>query len=229
MEQERAKSNLAIFMNRVSLKHQIARLWPVLAVGFTLGILVLVDVYTFSRATGVPISRLTRDVADAYDTGFYAGFLSNLGNLLWSAATAICFFALTLLARDNRHRRASRFLFCSGLLCLLLTLDDTFLFHEEVLPGYFHVPEFVVYIGYVVMVAGYLAYFIRRILMTDYIFLLIALVFLGLSAAADQFLPFSNRETFFEDGLKFMGIVFWLAYFALVAAMVLRDAFTASK
>lgn len=216
-------------MNMASLKHQIVRLWPVLAVSFALGALVLVDVYTFSRATGIPGSRLTRDVADVYDTGFYAGLLSNLSNLLWSAATAICFFTLTLLARDNRHRQASWFLFWSGLLCLLLTLDDTFLLHEEVFPVYFHVPEFVVYGGYMVTFAIYLSYFIRRILTTDYVFFLVALVFLGLSAAADQLLPFSNRETFFEDGLKFMGIVFWLAYFALTAATILRDAFTASK
>lgn len=213
----------------VSLKHQFVRLWPVLAVSFALGALVLVDVYTFSLTTGISGSQLTRDIADVYDTGFYAGLLSNLSNLLWSAATAVCFFTLTLLARDNRHRHASWFLFWSGLLCLLLTLDDTFLLHEEVFPVYFHVPEFVVYIGYVVMVAAYLGYFIRRILMTDYIFLLIAFVFLGLSAAADQLLPFSNRETFFEDGLKFMGIVFWLVYFALAATMILRDAFAASE
>ena len=216
-------------MKIVSLRHQLARLWPILAVSFALGALVLVDVYTFSRTIGIPVSRLTRDVADVYDTGFYAGLLSNLSNLLWSAATAICFFTLTLLARDNRHRQASWFLFWSGLLCLLLTLDDTFLLHEEVFPVYFHVPECAVYGGYVVIFAMYLSYFLCRILATDYLFLLVALVFLGLSAAADQFLPFSNLETFFEDGLKFMGIVFWLAYFALTAATELRNALTLSK
>jgi len=214
--------------NYISLKNQFFQLFPTVIISITLGLLGIIGVYVLSHVTGTPISKLTRDPAAVNNTKFYIGILSNLGIILWSAATAICLLAAAFLIY-NVNNQAGLFLLCSGFLSLLLTLDDAFQFHEGLLPNHLHLPESGIYIGYVIIVAIYLLYFVRRILMTDYLLLLFALVFLGMSAAADRFLPFGNRESFFEDSLKFIGIIFWLAYFAHAAARLIHDAFPVER
>lgn len=208
----------------IPLINQLSQLWRTLVISITLGLLGIVGVYALSRIKGIPLSDLTRDPAAVTDTVLYIGILSTLGLLLWSASTAICLFAAALLSRDRRHRQASWFLLCSGLLCLLLTFDDALLLHERVFP-YLLNTEFGVFVGYALIVGVYLLYFARQILTTDYLLLLLALLFLSSSAAMDQFLPTSmwrGLETFFEDSLKFIGIVFWLAYFTHTATINVR-------
>ena len=209
----------------IPLINQLYQLWRTLVISITLGLLGIVGVYALSQIKGMPLSDLTRDPAAVTDTSVYIGILSTLGILLWSATTAICLFAAALLSRDRRHRQASWFLLCSGLLCLLLTFDDALLLHERVFPYLLNIPQFGVVVGYALIVGVYLLYFVRRILTTDYLLLLLALLFLSSSAAMDQFLSVSKwggLETFFEDSLKFIGIVFWLAYFAHAATINVR-------
>jgi hypothetical protein len=69
---------------------------------------------------------------------------------------------------------------------------------------------------------GFLVFFVRRVLRTDFLLLGIALGCLGLSMVLDEVLPYSRLETFIEDCFKFVGIVFWLTYFASSARAILR-------
>ena len=221
----RLSEGLSITRLSTPLRNQFAQLWPTLLIGFTLGLLGILSVYVLSKIKEVPVSELTRDPSAVNDTPIYIGILSMFGLLLWAAAAAICLFSAVLTGRDARHRQAALFLFCSGLISLLLMLDDALLLHERVIPERLHIPEAGVFLSYVLIGLVYLMYFFRRILGSDYLLFLLALLFLGSSAAMDQFLPMSNLETFLEDSLKFTGIIFWLAYFAHTAARMLRDQF----
>lgn len=191
----------------------------------TIGIMGIIGVYVLSLITGTPVSYLTRDPASVYSTKIYIGILSYLGLFLWSATSAICFFGFSLLFLNNRRCHACWFLVFCGLFSLVFTFDDAFLLHEQVIPNRLHIPEFLIFTGYVIIAVIFLVYFIHLILTTDYLLLLIAVIFLGISATADQFLPFGDRESFFEDSFKFIGIIFWLAYCAHTAARILRDLF----
>ena len=64
---------------------------------------------------------------------------------------------------------------------------------------------------------GSISEFFRTILKTEYLLLAIAGFLLGFSLAMDQLVPFSHTQTFVEDGFKFAGILFWLAYHSRAA------------
>jgi hypothetical protein len=48
---------------------------------------------------------------------------------------------------------------------------------------------------------------------------MLAFLCLGLSVLLDAFFPFSNLEMFVEDSFKFLGIAFWISYFARVVVL----------
>ncbi len=211
------------------LPGQLRRVRLTLESGFAVVAISVIGVYSLSLATGVPLAKLTRDPATVTNSAFYVGILSNLGVLLWSACTAICFFGALLLNSDQKFRRSTVFLFFSGLVCLLLTLDDAFLLHEEVFPTYLKIPEAGVYLLYMVILAGFFFYFLPDLLSTDYLLLIVAGFFLGSSIFIDAVLPFSNAETFIEDCLKFSGIVFLLGYFSHTTATIIRCNYTSAS
>jgi len=164
---------------------------------------------------GVPINRLTQDPTIIGGLAAYAGFLSQTGIFFWSATATLCFFSVTLLSDCMEQRELRLFLLVSGLLTLLLGLDDAFLLHESVLP-YFGIPQNFVLGSYVVFVMLYLLRFHQIIFQTDYILLAIALSFFGISVILDVLNPPVINPLFFEDGSKLVGIVSWLAYFLSV-------------
>ncbi len=186
-------------------------------VSFAFTSLVLIGVYALGLITGTPIPQLTGDPAGLNETKAYIGILSNLGVMLWSATVAICFFGATQLSRDDRRRP---FLFSSGLLSLLLMLDDALLLHERAFAVL--LPEVGTYMGYAAVFVCYLLYFLRQILATDYLLLVLALLFAILSGIMDLF-TLNDLGIFVENGFKFSGIVFWLAYFCSAATRSLRS------
>jgi hypothetical protein len=192
-------------------------------VSFATALAAIIAEYPMSAFAGVPLHWLTRDPADVAQTSFFVGALSYVGIVLWSSATAICFLGAYLLGHYNQFRQSVLLLFSSGTICLILTFDDAFQLHEKVLPRRFHIPEIVVFLALLLICVGYLVYFFRRILLTDYQLLILALSLLGLSAAMDRTLPLTNVETYVEDSLKFLGIVFWLTYLARAVSSMILD------
>jgi len=177
-----------------------------------------------ARSTGAELSSLTRDVVAATDTHLYTGMLSTLGIMLWSATSALCLLAGSVLGRCAGARGGSRFLLVAGCLTGALAFDDAFLFHERIAPAHLHLPELVVNGLYAASVFGFLLGFRRQILASEYLLLGIALACLAASMSLDIVLPTSNLETFVEDSFKFSGIVFWLSYFRCAAAELLGEA-----
>ena len=195
-----------------------------------LGLLLLLH-----HAGGVPISDLTRDVNAIAGVPLYAGLLSQIGILLWAAAAAICLFSAAVLPKDERRRPLRQFFVASGLLTLLLGLDDAFQLHEALLPTlgvpdavmyvgiagrvvFFGIAETALLVGYVGLVVLYLVRFGPFIRATDYVLLWIALLFFGISMALDVLDPSGINPFLWEDGTKLVGIVSWLVYFARTSA-----------
>lgn len=104
----------------------------------------------------------------------------------------------------------------STALTLLLLLDDAFLLHESVFPS-FGIPEKLVYFTYMCAVAFYLTVFYKIIFRTEFIYLTLSFLFLGLSIALDVIVPDTSSDYLLEDGLKFLGLVSWMLYFWSVA------------
>ena len=171
---------------------------------------------------GVGIDKLTRDPAAITGTRPYIGFLSNIGIFFWSATATVCFFGAAYMAKRQDSLMVMRFLRASGLLTLYLGLDDTFLLHEDLLPGHLGIWEPLIYVGYAAFGLFYLLRFYAVILDTEYLLLMVAFFFLGISVSLDviwdqNIIRLPSRIAFLaEDGAKFVGIVSWLVYSARV-------------
>ena len=109
-----------------------------------------------------------------------------------------------------------------GLLTSVLALDDLFLIHEQVAPDYLGLNENIVFAVYFLLIFSYFLRFLPVALSDNYMVLLSAFFFLGLSLTVDKGLPIeiSNVSLQFavEDGLKLMGIVSWATYFILTSS-----------
>lgn len=176
--------------------------------------------------TNVSLAFLLRDITATAKLPFFAGFVSQLGVVLWSASLAICLFALVMLHRQQGGLSASkRFLMHGTVLTAVLALDDIFLLHEEVAPNYLHLDELVIFGVYVIVGVGFLLLNWREILASEYALLILALALFATSIALDaipkEVLPpryfWEQLELFLEDASKFAGIATWLLYFARYA------------
>ena len=104
-------------------------------------------------------------------------------------------------SRHPGRLKIKRFLFVSGLLQLVLGLDDRSSCKKNFFP-WLGVPEVLVFAGYAVCLLFYLVRFYSTVLETEYILLGMALVFFGVSIGLDLFDPPGFEPYLFEDGAK---------------------------
>lgn len=166
---------------------------------------------------GIEILFLTNDIFSTANVPCYAGLISNAGILLWAMGGAVCLFTSWGIVRREGWGRA-RFLTVSGLVTFYAMVDDALLFHEWLIPQYLEVPQPVTMGLYGLVVVGYLWFFRKEILRTDYLLLGAALFFLNCSITLDQIADLAiaqtQRQLVVEESLKLLGIVTWVAYFA---------------
>lgn len=180
-----------------------------------------------SAVTEMPIAMFTRDPADIANISPFAGVISNIGILFWSAAATVCVFTFLLLKSVENKARLSWFFLVSGIITTMLMLDDLFLFHERVFPQYLHLRQRYTLVFYFMIMTVYLIGFKKIILNNKTSLLLLALSFFGLSVSVDvaakyvaETVPFYHL---FEDGFKLLGIVSWLGYFARFSLQSITD------
>ena len=104
----------------------------------------------------------------------------------------------------------------------MLTLDDLYLIHEDVMPEYLHVPERVYFVSYVVAMIIYLAIGWPHILRGDAPIFVLAMGFFALSLVVDQLRELRIYAAVMgndhaiarivEDGAKLLGIVCWAVF-----------------
>lgn len=185
-------------------------------------ILLLGGVYFVSKLGGFGIEKFTADPAATANFHPLTGVVSNIGILLWALAGFSCLISYSSIYSATGQKNV--FLLSSGLLSLFLMTDDLFMLHEYILPYHLNIPQAVVYIAYLAIVGYYLFVFRKRLLTLKSWGFLTACFFLGASASGDQVMPQEGIYYFIEDSLKFVGIIFWAAFFTYKSVRRLSDA-----
>jgi hypothetical protein len=198
-------------MHTATLKNQIQTSSGLIHLALALIAVGLFAVIGLSSAYNAPAHDLTRDPAAVMKGPYYIGLLSNWGIILWSAAAGVCLLAAWLVS--ERAPRVGTWLLASGLLTLLLAVDDMFMLHETVFPDVFGIHEKVVYVIYSLLGGAYLLYFLPQILRRHYLFLIVSVFFLGLMVVSDSIGRWVETPTAIEDSFKYIAIVFWLVFF----------------
>ena len=90
-------------------------------------ILYLLILY-ISNLHNIKLVLVVRDLAQTCGYPIGVGMISNIGILLWGAASSICFF--TAFSKSI-NREESKLLLLGGLLSGLLCIDDFFLLHDR--------------------------------------------------------------------------------------------------
>jgi hypothetical protein len=180
----------------------------------------------------VDIPTFTRDTVQLPAGEYYVGIVSDVGMFIWAAAAAVCGVSAYVLYQVEGKRREAHFLAISALFSGILLLDDRLMIHDEYVPG-----GEVMCSGYVLAMAYHIYYHRDIVLRSQYVYLVVALFFLGLSISIDatkDFFRFLDRQEdlfdalaslwetsymkafnfsfLLEDGAKLLGIVGWLLY-----------------
>ena len=205
---------------------QFGKLWKVFLYLYIPIILLFFTLHAISGSSDrITLSYFTRDISAIGDLPFFAGLVSQIGGLLWSAALAVCVFTFFILRRQSPHAgSARRYLAHAAILSAVLMLDDFFLFHEDIGPDYLGIREKVIILSYLILCALFLVLNVNEILASEYVILGAALVMFGTSIFLDaanlndfeEYGSFFSEQfqIFLEDGFKFVGVATWLAYFA---------------
>jgi hypothetical protein len=182
----------------------------------------LLLLYVVARSRGISLSAITGSNSFDSRTPFYYGLMTYINLFFWAGAATTCFLGIYLVGRRSQYTGVRSALLFGGILNLILTFDDALHIHDYVLPRLLRIPEAFAYGGYFILLVIYLWIFWQQLKASDHLFLLIAVVCLGMSITIDLFFDFSGTATYIEDSLKLLGTVFWLTYFARYLKTVIR-------
>jgi hypothetical protein len=207
---------------------QVRTNWKLLLLIYVPILLLFAVIAVVSRLKpDLEMAYFTRDITAIADIPFYAGLISQLGGILWSASAAVCLLTTFVLRLQKQNVPAGRFLFQAGMITLALLLDDVYLFHDSVFTEYLHIRQRYVYLIYIVMVVSFLVLNRQVILASEYWILGVSFLLFGVSLFFDnmhlyEHEPFTailtkSRSTILEDAPKLAGIATWLLYFTKYA------------
>lgn len=174
---------------------------------FLAGILVL------SLKAKIEPSDVTRDFSGVFRLAPYVGFLSNLGIFMWCISLALTWFAWYFFSEIRKYRSLGIFYWYSGFLTLVLALDDLFQLHEVIIPEYLGLPEYSIYIVYLISALIYSIKYYKKLFNQHVAFVFVAYSLFAFSMGFDSLGLKMLFETYMEDCLKFSGICFWTLYF----------------
>jgi hypothetical protein len=176
-------------------------------------------VVSLTAATlGRPFSYFSREPASALGGAWYAGFVSNVGILLWAVGATASLLAWWIV----RHQpgAGSNLLLWAGILTTGELLDDLFLLHDAVYPM-LGVPEQAVVAVYGLATLTLAVVFRDRLGRTGIVAVGFSLALFTASFGFDQAWPGNHL---LEDSLKFIGIATWTSYLVALSAAELRGA-----
>jgi hypothetical protein len=184
---------------------------PALAVLAALALWALAADEPFSFFAREPAIAVRADDCSRFDCA-YAGLLSNLGVLGWSAGAVSAGIAAAV-SRD-------RMLAWGAAVTTLLLIDDLFILHDSVWQWVHPRGQQVALALLGAAVIGFVVAFRHQIAATPAGLVVLAGGFIGASTLIDVV----ANEYLVEDGLKFLGIVSWTAWMVLVSLSRLRPA-----
>ena len=203
----------------------IKKYLPLLLTVYLPPIILIVILGVIAKLTNIPTMDFFDDPSQIVGYDYYIGLVNNLGIIIWAATMGICIFTFFILRRTDGNGGLAKFLLFSGLLTLILLIDDFFLIHEWL---YDYTSEFIVPVVFLILFILLVFRFRKIILDTDYIFLIAAIVFFGISLVLDVLqsrvvIISGGVRTLMEDGCKLLGIISWLTYFARTGLAELRS------
>lgn len=214
-------------MERYSVRGQASRGIRIggLVVLVTAGVLVVI--YFITRFVDIPYSDLTRDAAATLEGPWYTGALSNSAIALLLVGAGIALFAASLLP-DVAGKSRKGLLNALALVVIVFAVDDLFMLHEAVYPEFGISSElaFAVY-GLAMLVVIWVW---RDVILhaSDWAYLLLAALALGVSVVVDVVLeqdlldlPFSGE--LIEDPAKILGMVLMSFYLIVTSRIALVD------
>jgi hypothetical protein len=183
-------------------------------------VLVLGAVTALSYTQAIPIEFFTKDMAALTRVHPFISVISSLGTFMYVIAAAISLFACAVAARSG-GRRPGHLLY-GGILSSYLAVDDFYMLHEFVLPRYTGIGEKLVYAALATAILFFLYRYRSLILALKPALLLAALACFGGSVLSDLLgdslkAALGSMEYLLEDGLKFIGISLWAAWFVTAA------------
>ncbi len=200
-------------------------------------LVVMVAALAAARISGLDLEAAVSDPQEVTDSRFL-GIVSTVGILVWGSTVSVCLFGFIAAGGVAEAGRLRRFLVASGVVALVLLIDDLLLVHEfadDVVARFVDFDrtrrqkdflESVVFAGYAMMFAVYLAVFRDRLRAAKDLHLLVAsLLLFALSTAIDIdvlgalgiSMPSDDLEIFAEEAAKFVAIALYAAfYFSLV-------------
>ena len=197
----------------------LALVFSTLIFGAVVGLVVLGD---------HPVRYYTSDPASTLSASPLIGLMSQVGVLLAWGAGVIGVFAGVFVARARGWRHALPLL-AFGVGVAYLSVDDLFLFHEDIYPDWLGLPQKLVVFAYFAIMLAFLWWcrdFLRK---QEWPLLALALAGLGLSVALDlergRLLTDGGIHRWMEDGSKLLGLTFLAAYLVRLSARMLIDAY----
>ncbi|GEM_PF-414010 len=202
------------------------------AAAFLGSVLLLVAAIATAQFTGRPFSQFTRDIAAIEGASPFKGVISTSGCLLWMASAAVALLPAYVLLATGERRGERRFLFLSAAFSALLMADDTFMMHEQA-PELFGISEHALIGIYITIATAMFVAYRRIIAQSCWPLLAGAVALFSAAIAADQLhdldllnvkaLAGDDLHYVLEDGLKFLGITAWFAFYLCVSTRVMVE------
>lgn len=161
------------------------------------------------RSNGFGIMEIIRDTAQITKESSFLGFLSNIGIWIWISSVSICFFVI-ITKKNSLSKNHIQLLLLSGLLSLLLAVDDFFMIHDR------YVNQNVCYLLYGILALSLLIKHYSLILKIEPMAFIMMGLFLMSSIFTDLiqgYIPMKySHIQIFEEGFKFVGASTWLYF-----------------
>ena len=181
--------------------------------------IVYIAILYISYLNNIKLSLVIRDLAQTCGYPIGVGMISNIGILLWGAASSICLFAT--FSESITNKEASKLVLLGGIFSGMLCIDDFFLLHDRYIG-----PDFLNF-TYLSISIFLLVRFQRTLKKIGFFNLVISILFLGLSIFFDGVIQqiFNQNYEFtqlIEEGFKFLGIACWLNFWCKAASYALK-------
>lgn len=171
------------------------------------------------KSAGFKVMEILRDPAQQSGASSFLGFLSTIGIWLWIGSTTISFF-FVLTHNFSGRKNLKELLFLTGMLSILLAVDDFFMIHDR------YVPEKICYLFYAIVLGSLLIRHFKLIIAIEGFSFFLAGTFLALSIFTDliqeNITLYYHYSQIIEEACKFIGASTWLYFNGRLALFLLN-------